>query len=134
MADWEDDVAILTDRQLIWTNDDKVFTEDLDIKNKVLNIIKADADTGYGMLTTDGTDYFIESWMPDTLLDFPSTVMYDYLAAYLAFLFSLRLGLDTVNIEKVLAQIEESFYDSIDNTGSYKTLLDVTGGGYSWLT
>jgi hypothetical protein len=133
VADWEDDIAILTDRQLIWTNNDKVFTEDLDIKNKVLNIIKADADTGYGMLTTDGTDFFIESWMPDTLLDFPSTVMYDFIAYYLAYLFALRLGLEVVNIEKALTQAESSFYDSIDNTGYYKTIIDVTGGGYSWL-
>lgn len=130
IAEWEDDIAILTDRQIIWFYDDITFTENLDIKNKVLNIIKADADTGYGMLTTDGTDYFIESWTPDTLLDFPSTVLYDYLAAYLSFLFSLRLGLDTANIEKALAQIESSFYDSIDNSGSYKTITDVTGGGY----
>ena len=130
VADWEDDIAILTDRQLIWLYDDTVFTENLDTKNKVLNIIKADADTGYGILTTDGTDYFVESWMPDTLLDFPSTVLYDYMSYYLAFLFSLRLGLDTANIEKALAQIEGSFYDSIDNTSSYRTIIDVTNGGY----
>jgi hypothetical protein len=98
-----------------------------------LNIIKADADTGYGMLTTDGTDCFIESWMPDTLLDFPNTVMYDFIAYYLAYLFALRLGLEVTNIEKALTQAESSFYDSIDNTGYYKTIIDVTGGGYSWL-
>ena len=133
VAEWEDDIALLTDRQLIWFYNDTTFTEDLDIKNKVLNIIKADADTGYGMLTTDGTDYFIESWMPDTLLDFPSTVLYDFMAYYLSYLFALRLGLEVTNIEKALAQTEHSFYDSIDNTGYYKVITDVTGGGYSWL-
>lgn len=130
VAEWEDGIALLTDKQLIWFYDDTTFTEDLDIRNKVLSIIKADADTGYGILTTDGTDYFIESWMPDTLLDFPSTVLYDYISYYLAYLYSLRLGLEVTNLEKALSQVETSLYSSLDNNGSYSTITDVTGGGY----
>ena len=95
-------------------------------------ILKGDINTGYGYLTTDGTDYYIESWVPDTLLDFPSSLMFDFLSYQMAYYYSLRLGLDLSNITMALNVAEEAFYDSIDQNGDFSSISDVVGG-YGWL-
>lgn len=129
---FEDRPALLSDKTITFFSDDDKFEEGIDITNKVIAILKADENTGYGYITTDGTDYFIESWLPDTLLDFPSSLMFDYLAYQMAYYYSLRLGLEMTNITTALNVAEEAFYDSMDQNGDFSSISDVVGG-YGWL-
>lgn len=124
---FEDTPAILTDQSIIWENDDAIFEEPLDVENKVLAVLKGDFKTGYGLLTTDGTDYYIESYMPDTLLDFPSALMFDYLAYSLAYYYSLRLNVDMTNITEAVENAEHLFLDSLDQNADYPLVVDVSG-------
>lgn len=132
-AAFEDRPALLSDKTITFYNDEgDKFEESVDVTNKILAILKADINTGYGFLTTDGTDYYIESWVPDTLLDFPSSLMFDFLSYQMAYFYSLRLGLDTTNIATALSIAEESFYESLDQNGDFPSISDVVGG-YGWL-
>ena len=130
---FEDRPALLSDKTITFYNEEEdKFEESIDITNKILAILKGDINTGYGYLTTDGTDYYIESWIPDTLLDFPSSLMFDFLSYQMAYYYSLRLGLDLSNITMALNVAEEAFYDSIDQNGDFPSISDVVGG-YGWL-
>ena len=130
---FEDRSALLSDKTITFYNEyEDKFEEGIDITNKILAILKGDINTGYGYLTTDGTDYYIESWIPDTLLDFPSSLMFDFLSYQMAYYYSLRLGLDLSNITMALNVAEEAFYDSIDQNGDFSSISDVVGG-YGWL-
>ena len=130
---FEDRPALLSDKTITFYNEyEDKFEESVDVTNKILAILKADVNTGYGFLTTDGTDYYIESWVPDTLLDFPSSLMFDFLSYQMAYYYSLRLGLDTTNIATALSIAEESFYESLDQNGDFPSISDVVGD-YGWL-
>lgn len=129
---WEDNNALSTNNKYIWSVGGDLFNEPFDLKYHYVKIIKLDNDTGYGILTTDGTDLYIESHIPDTAFDFPSTLMYDFLSYYLAYLYQLKLGVDTTNMEKAFNAAEELLISTLDSNYSYKTMQDVTGGDYVW--
>ena len=129
---WEDIPSLATNNKYIWSVGGDLFTEPFDLTYHYVTTIKLDNDTGYGILTTDGTDYYIESHIPDTAFDFPSTIMYDFLSYYLAYLYQLKLGVDTTNMEKSYTAAEELMLKTLDANYSYKVVQDVTGGDYLW--
>lgn len=122
---FEDCPALLTPSKIIWEKDGEYWNENTDATEAVMCILKADPETGYGYLTSDGTDNFIESYMPDTALDFPNTVLYDYLSYLVGYYISLKIGADISWIEQAATQSETLLLDSIDSNGSYPTLIDV---------
>lgn len=128
--------AYVTERGYFWreNRNDEWFIEPLEYKNTAATLlIKRDEDTGYGVYTFDGTDLYVESNVPDTLLDFPSSMLFDYLSYLLAYYYTLKLGMDTTNISEAVRQAEDLFYDSLDQNADYKVVADVTGGDYLWV-
>lgn len=119
--------AFITDNgEVVWLVEDNVFIEPIDLENQnILGILKADTKTGYGFITSDATNTYIESWIPDTRLDFPSTLMYDYLSYLIAYYITLKIGASTESIGQALQNAEFSFFDSLDNQGYYPTIRNV---------
>lgn len=119
--------AFITDnKEIIWLVDGLIFKEKVDLENEVVvGILKADTKTGYGYITTDNTKTYIESWIPDTTLDFPNTLMYEYLSYLIAYYLTLKIGASTESIGQALSRAEFSFFDSLDNQGYYPTIRNV---------
>jgi hypothetical protein len=107
------------------------FTNDsIDLINPInLGLLSVDTDTGYGYLTSDGTDYYLESYMPDILLNFPNTLMFDYLAYQLAYYYGLKQNVDTTYLTSALSDAELSFFDSMDNGSTYGRIINVYNNG-----
>lgn len=80
----------------------------------------------YGIVT-DGflADNYIIDPTPDTLLDFPNTLFFEYLSAVVAYLMVLKTGGSTDSVTSQLSIAEYAFYDSIDNSGNYKVIRNV---------
>lgn len=99
---------------------------DTDVKGfSIIDLLKADWETGYGFLTHNGNNLTVESFVPDTLLDFPNTLLFDYLAYILAYMFVLKSGADTTAVSSALNIAEYTFYDSLDNGGAYPRITNV---------
>lgn len=125
--------CVMADTNIEWYEDGHLFKESTDVNDyRVYGLMKCNYETGYGFLTSDGTDYYIKSFVPDTVLDFPNTLMFEYMAYILAYYFTLQSGQDTTSISALLSASEESFFDSIDNGGTYPVINNVYGGG-RWL-
>lgn len=107
------------------------YTKDtIDLINPIIiGLLTIDTDTGYGFLTSDGTDYYLESYMPDILLNFPNTLMFDYLAYQLAYYYGLKQNVDTTNLMAALSDAELSFFDSMDNGSTYGRIINVYNNG-----
>lgn len=129
---WESAPTLVTNRKYIWKVNGDIYTEELDTEYPIVTVIKLDNDTGYGLLTTDSTDTFVESHIPDTELDFPSTLMYEFLSYYLAYLYQLKLGVDTTSMEKAYTAAEDLMVSTLDSNFSYKQVQDVTLGDGFW--
>lgn len=85
-----------------------------------MSFVKLDWTDGYGAITTDGTDFYLESFVPDTALDFPNTLMYDYLSYLVAFSIAKKVGLQFNGDDA-----ERLFIDSLDNSGDYPQIRNV---------
>lgn len=120
--------SIVWENNISWEDGDRVVSTTTDV-NAMFNygLLKADANTGYGYLTSDGTNYSVESWVPDTLLDFPNTLLFEYLAYVLAYYFIIKQSASTESIEKALNNAELAFFDSLDNGGTYGKIINVYG-------
>lgn len=117
---FDDNPAIVTNKRIIWFIEDTKFEEPVDFEENFIAYIKLDWKDGYGALTTDGTNFYLESFVPDTALDFPNTLMYDYLSYLVAFSIAKKIGLDFNGNDA-----ESLFIDSLDNCGDYPQLRNV---------
>lgn len=71
------------------------------------------------------TDDVIIDFTPDTLLDFPNTLFFEYLSNIVAYLMILKTNGNTDSITTSLSIAEYTFYDSIDNASTYKVIHNV---------
>lgn len=126
--------AVMVDTSIQWYNDGHLFIESSDVDDyNVYGFTGANFETGYGFLTSDGTDTYIKSFIPDTELDFPNTLMFEYMAYILAYYFVLQSGQDSTQVTSLLSAAEESFFDSLDNGGTYPVINNVYEGDGLWL-
>lgn len=117
---FEDQDTIVTNKRMIWWFDDTMFEEPIDFEENFISYVKLDWKDGYGAITTDGTNYYLESFVPDTALDFPNTLMYDYLSYLIALSIAKKIGLQFNGDDA-----EKIFIDSLDNSGDYQQLRNV---------
>lgn len=117
---FDDNPAIVTTKRIIWWHNGNLFDEPIEFEENLVSFVKLDWTDGYGAITTDGTDFYLESFVPDTALDFPNTLMYDYLSYLVAFSIAKKVGLQFNGDDA-----ERLFIDSLDNSGDYPQIRNV---------
>ncbi len=128
---WDDNPAFLINQKIVWYVSDTLFEEEIDVRDLIVyNPLKCDFETGYGYLTSDGDYYYVQSFVPDTELDFPNTLMFEYMSYLMAYYFVLKQNADTTSISSALQSAELAFFDSLDNGGTYTRITNAYGGGY----
>lgn len=104
--------GILLDTKLLTSNG----LEDTDVR--CFNIYGVNED---GYITDD----VIIDYTPDTLLDFPNTLFFEYLSNIVAYLMILKTNGNTDSVTTSLSIAEYTFYDSLDNSSTYKVIRNV---------
>lgn len=85
----------------------------IDLPSKQLCINKFDYDTGYGITVFYKNKYYIESFIEDTVLNFPNSFYYELLSYILAVAYKAKQGADYTSIAEKLGQMETTFFDTL---------------------
>lgn len=102
-------------------NDGSYFTND---SNGIL--LKTDLETGYGILTKKGGNYFIEGYLPNTLIDYPNNLFFSLVAYKLAIAFRIKQNADYSLLKASYDSLYKTYTSSISVNGSdYPTIRNV---------
>lgn len=101
----------------------------LDTKLKTEDGLESTDVLAYDLLSVNEKGFItnnkIIDYTPDTLLDFPNTLFFEYLSSIVAYLMVLKTGGDLSQVQTSLSISEYAFYDSLDNSSSYKVIRNV---------
>ena len=96
----------------------------IDTKNKIRSYVVED-----GIITLNGTSAMIESWLPDTLLNFPKEIYFSLLAAQLGLFYLAKQNADSAGLESVYENYWNIFMDSLSQASDYTRIKNVYGRG-----
>lgn len=83
---------------------------------KALCISKIDDNTGYGFYSVDReNNLYIESFLENTCLDFPTSFYFELLSYILADAYKAKQGADDSQILAKLSQMEQVFFDALSS-------------------
>lgn len=82
-------------------------------KVAVVDIVKVDENTGYGMLGLKRGKYFMTSFFDDTVLNFPNNTYFVFMSYLLALSFKSKQGSDITELSVLTEQAENTFYDTL---------------------
>lgn len=82
-------------------------------KTAVVDIVKVDENTGYGLLGLKRGRYFMTSFFDDTVLNFPNNTYFVFMSYLLALSFKSKQGSDITELAVLAEQAENTFYDTL---------------------
>lgn len=97
-------------------NTDTECSKTIQTTDTPLAFAKNDFNTGYGFYTYDADhNVYINSFLEDTVLDFPNSFYYEILSYILAVAYKSKQGADYSAIMDKLGQMETTFWDTLSN-------------------
>lgn len=119
--DGKDGVIVVDDNPKLFYDDGSYFT--LDSKGLLL---KTNLETGYGILSHKGNKYFIEGWLPNTLIDYPNNIFFSMVAYRLAIAFRTKQNADVVLLTAAYDSLLKTYVSSLSIDGqNYPTIRNV---------
>lgn len=79
----------------------------------------------YGLLTSNGTDATIKSYIPDTKLNFPNQLLWQIMACDLAIRFVLKQNGDVTSLNTLYQDMWLQFMNTIDMDADYERIKNV---------
>lgn len=74
--------------------------------------------TDYGVVSTDGSNLVLQSWIPDTLLNFPNEMYFSLLAADLALKYAMKQNADTGALDNLYQSYYNQFMNSLSQANA----------------
>ena len=120
------DALVIDGKTLALVNDigTDIAYASIDTKNKIRFYVVED-----GIITLNGTSAMIESWLPDTLLNFPKEIYFSLLAAQLGLFYLAKQNADSAGLESVYENYWNIFMDSLSQASDYTRIKNVYGRG-----
>lgn len=81
----------------------------------------------YGYIITDGTDKYLVSYVPDTLLNFPNQLYFELIAAECAMRFLLKQNADITGLQNIYNNMANSYKNSLSQNGAYPRITNIYG-------
>lgn len=81
----------------------------------------------YGYIVTDGTDKYLVSYIPDTLLNFPNQLYFELIAAECAMRFLLKQNADITGLQNIYNNMANSYKNSLSQNGAYPRITNIYG-------
>lgn len=79
----------------------------------------------YGVLCSNGTDFWVMSRYPDTLFNFPNEVFYQLIAANLGLRFLTKQNADSSGLDNLYQAMLNTYVDSLGQDSMYSTIVNV---------
>ena len=99
-----------------------------------ITLLKCDTETGYGYVcSSSGSQYRIEGWTPDTVIDYPNNILFDMTVYELAIQFRIKQSADPSGLQQIYQQLEKTYNKSIvANNDSFPTIRNVNKRFSRW--
>ena len=81
--------------------------------------------TNEGILTSNGTDYFLNDWVPDTLLNFPNELYITLLAANIAMRIISKQNAENAGLSTLYDNSMSMYLNSLGQNSDYYRIKDV---------
>jgi len=106
------------------------ITEDWELEDYDTDIdsFKPVAKLRYGLLDTNGSDYSITSWEPDTVFNFPNEMYVSLLACDLALRFVMKQNADSSGLNSLYQNMQTQFMNSLSQDSNYTRISNVYRG------
>lgn len=79
----------------------------------------------YGYIISDGTDKYLVSYIPDTLLNFPNQLYFELIAAECAMRFLLKQNADITGLQNIYNNMANSYKNSLSQNGAYPRITNI---------
>lgn len=86
--------------------------ETIDIRGETI-LLKTDFNSGYGFLVKKGNKYYIDGFLPETLIDYPNNVFFTYVAYQLALTYRNKQSAPIDNLLSAIDKIAEEYYGTL---------------------
>lgn len=123
------EIPKFNDEQTYLSTSEPVMYEGTDLISTKLDIDYFDllGVVSYGYITTDGTDKYLVSYIPDTLLNFPNQLYFELIAAECAMRFLLKQNADITGIQNIYNNMANSYKNSLSQNGAYPRITNIYG-------
>lgn len=83
------------------------------------------AQLKYGLLSSDGTNAFITSWVPDTEMNFPNEMYFSMIACDLALRFLMKQNADGSSVTALYQDMKTTFMQSLSQNADFCRVKNV---------
>lgn len=120
---WNNKWALVTLRQIIYEDGTK---EKSDVSGAVA-LLKCDTSTGYGYLVRTAFNQFaVEGWAPETLLDYPSNILFELTAILMAIQFRSKQSANTTFLEELYSKHLATYWKSLpSDNNQFQTIRNI---------
>lgn len=123
------EIPMFNDQETFLSTSEPVMYEGNDLTATKLDIDYFDllGVVDYGYITTDGTDKYLVSYIPDTLLNFPNQLYFELIAAECAMRFLLKQNADITGLQNIYNNMANSYKNSLSQNGAYPRITNIYG-------
>ena len=123
---WFDDkCSFIIGDYLFSTDGIDLFYEKIKHRNPLILAVTSD-----GLLTSNYNQYSIESWVPDTLLNFPKEIYFSLLSAQLGLMYLSKSNGESSGLADLYQNYWNTFMDSLSQAGAYTRIKNVYGARF----
>jgi hypothetical protein len=79
----------------------------------------------YGLITSNGTVTFLQSYMPNVVMNLPNEIFFSLLAAQLATYYCAKQNADNNGVTAMLMAYRQQYMDSISQDSTYGRIINV---------
>lgn len=121
------EIPMFNDQETFLSTSKPIMYEGNDLEAVELNIDYFDllGVVDYGYITSDGTDKYLVSYIPDTLLNFPNNLYFELIAAECAMRFLLKQNADITGIQNIYNNMVNSYKNSLSQNGAYPRITNI---------
>lgn len=123
------EIPMFNDQETFLSTADTIMYEGENLTATKLNIDYFDllGVVDYGYIVTDGTDKYLVSYIPDTLLNFPNQLYFELIAAECAMRFLLKQNADITGLQNIYNNMANSYKNSLSQNGAYPRITNIYG-------
>lgn len=79
----------------------------------------------YGLITSNGTVNFLQSYMPNVVMNLPNEIFFSLLSAQLATYYCAKQNADNSGVTAMLIAYRQQYMDSISQDSTYSRIINV---------
>lgn len=123
------EIPMFNDQETFLSTVDTIMYEGESLTATNLNIDRFDllGVVDYGYIITDGTEKYLVSYIPDTLLNFPNQLYFELIAAECAMRFLLKQNADISGLQNIYNNMANSYKNSLSQNGAYPRITNIYG-------